>query len=582
MGAFFLTPTHHISADGAVLPSDSDVRGWFTEEGFAAPIVRETGRWRLYVFPSIGSPAVNLYDDEDGGFCAITGTVLYRGTTGETALPLVLRDIKAGGLDAGEIYGQYAIITSIGGVLSLQTDPIGIYPVWHNDEQTACSSSFLAVARATPTLNIDPQCVYEYVFQGTTYGGRTLFREVRVRDCLSLATFGDIVTHEILHQPISEQPDSAPLAEQTDRNLANLDKYYDALVAAFGDRIDTALSGGYDSRLTLALLRARDVTPAVHVYGAPDDGDVVVARDVAAGEGFDIEHVDKSTAPRVAPDAFAQIVHRNMLSFQGHPADGIFDNGDDLRTRLDRCQGGRVALNGGGGEIFRNFFYLPDRRFHVRELLWSFYGAFDPGWCTDAFNERVYLSNMAQKVKRVLGKDGDKLDRVDVEAVYPQFRCRYWMGKNNSVNNRLGPALTPFIDANIVPDALRIPLKYKNSGLFEARLIRTVSPSLARYMSDYGHNFAEDPPPARLFKDLLVRLRPPRLRRLSFRLKNRRAPDKPYWLTAPYLGQVIDPTAPRMSRFFHIERVNHLDQLNRIYTLEYLFDQLQPVAAEPS
>ena len=75
------------------------------------------------------------------------------------------------------------------------------------------------------------------------------------------------------------------------------------------------------------------------------------------------------------------------------------------------------------------------------------------------------------------------------------------MGKNNRVNNRFGPALTPFIDVNVVPDAVAIPLRYKNSGRFGGRMIALLSPELAAYPSDYGHSFTEDPPLARRLRD---------------------------------------------------------------------------------
>ncbi len=146
----------------------------------------------------------------------------------------------------------------------------------------------------------------------------------------------------------------------------------------------------------------------------------------------------------------------------------------------------------------------------------------------------------------------------------------YWMGKNNSVNNRLGPALIPFIDVNVVPDALRLPLRYKNSRMFEARMIREISPSRAKHLSDYGHSFDVDPPLARRLRHRMVFLRPPR-RRLSFRIKNRSLPGLPYWLTRDYTGRVIDPEMPVMRRFLGMDRVNNADHLNGIYSLEYLF-----------
>ena len=136
-------------------------------------------------------------------------------------------------------------------------------------------------------------------------------------------------------------------------------------------------------------------------------------------------------------------------------------------------------LNGGGGEIFRNFFYLPDRPYSTKRFLWSFYNRFDPALCSERFDQVAYYRALAAKVKKAAGTTKDRLTRKEIEFLYVGFRCRYWMGRNNGVNNALGYALTPFIDANVVPDANISPLKYKNSGKLEAAMIRQISPSLA-------------------------------------------------------------------------------------------------------
>ena len=107
-------------------------------------------------------------------------------------------------------------------------------------------------------------------------------------------------------------------------------------------------------------------------------------------------------------------------------------------------------------------------------------------------------------------------------------------------------------------------------------MIARVSPALAAHMSDYGHSFAGDPPLARRLRDRLTYARPPRLRRLTFRIKNRKPVEKPYWLSPDHVGRVVDPALPFMRQFFRIDRVNSLDQLNRILTLELLFTRLQP------
>ena len=90
------------------------------------------------------------------------------------------------------------------------------------------------------------------------------------------------------------------------------------------------------------------------------------------------------------------------------------------------------------------------------------------------------------------------------------------MSRNISVNKKLGGSQTPFINANVAADALAVPLKHKNSGLFEAQLIRANRPSLTVCPSDCGNSSAAEPPLKRRLSDLAVLMRPPQLRRLTF------------------------------------------------------------------
>ena len=547
-------------------------------QGFGAPELLETPRASIGVYRKIVAGDENVYRAGDGGFCAATGTPIYRKQTGAAALRALLDDHRAGGISRGALYGSYCIILFDGSRLQLFTDPIGTYHAWRDAGSGIIASSFVAIAETAGRLTVDTQSVYEYVFQGATYGGDTAFSEIKLVSNAEMLEIGGVVTAGANGPPVAAESTDGTLDEHLARSLANLRGYYEAIAASFGDKIDTALSGGYDSRLTLALLLEQGRMPKIHVYGAPDDDDVVVAKRIAAGEGFALTHSDKRGAARFDLDAFGELVERNFYGFNGYPDDGLFENGTDMETRRARCAGGELMLNGGGGEVFRNFFYLPDRALTADQFLWSFYSRFDPKACTGLFSEVGYHRALGEKVAATVGNRRDqKLSRQQIEMLYPMFRCRFWMGRNNSVNNRLGPALTPFIDANIVPAALAIPMKWKNTGLFEGRLIRAVSPTLAGYPSSYGHGFDVDPPLKRRLQELAVFARPPILRRYTYRLKTRGPSPRPYWLTEDYLGRAIDTSFPYMRRYFDTAKIYEDRPFNRLCSLEYMFQRLQPV-----
>ena len=148
------------------------------------------------------------------------------------------------------------------------------------------------------------------------------------------------------------------------------------------------------------------------------------------------------------------------------------------------------------------------------------------------------------------------------------------MGNNNSINNRLGSALTPFIDYAIVKDALSVPLQAKNFGQFEANLINAVSPDLAAYDSSYGHNFVGKVPTKRKMQDCSTYAKPTIMRRYVYRLKMKlKDKDVPYFLSAQYLKNVLKDEFPNMSYFFRVAQVRDDQQYNRICTLEYLLQE---------
>jgi hypothetical protein len=481
-------------------------------------------------------------------------------------------DEADGTFDRTRLRGAYALGLCRHGILTLAIDACGTYKAYRDERWTTVSSAFLGALAAIERPAADVQGIYEYVFQAATYGGRTLVQGISLLDPRQAVELGERAA-----LALAAAAPEAPTAEKSfaahlERSVAALREWFGEIVACFGDRIDTALSGGYDSRLILALLRDRGVTPRLHVYGAADDEDVRIARLIAEGEGLHVQHIDKGDVRRTHAGALDEIVAQNCRLLDAYPVDGIMDSGADIATRRDRAAGGALALNGGGGEIFRNFFYLPDRPFSIREVIWTFYSQFDPAACTGMFSERAYMDAMTTAVAFALGTAGDTLTRQEVERVYPAFRCRYWTGRNTSVNNQFGSALTPFIEPGIAAGAAEVPIRFKNHGRFEAALIHALSPTLARCPSSYGHDFAGPVPLGRRIKDQFTLLRPPLLRRYAFRLKARLGQGPGGQRAARYRG-IFDPDLPVLSRYFHPAKVGDPGQFARLCTLEYLFSR---------
>jgi len=577
MGAFAVVRKN--PAPSEVL-AESQILDTFHRQGFASSTKIGTKHWDIFLFGKYsGVPPTILTLDQDN-FIACSGTFLYKGTAGTVGLRNMFERFRNSSIEWDCVQGSFCILLMCDEALHLLADRLGVYKVYSTTTDTIISSSFLGILEIINQRSAATQSIYEYVFQGATLGDRTVINEIKTIKPGSLLHLSDKIS-------VTRQPSDLwkgqrwrSFGDQLEHVHARLKTNMRWLIDAFGGNIDTALSGGYDSRLLLALLKEHGVRPRIHVYGDDNDGDVVIGKAVAAAEGFEITHTNKSRFRKPDIGEFAEIISQNFFLFDGYPSDGIFDSGADAATRRERAFSGALALNGGGGEIFRNFFYLRDRRMSIRNVLWSFFFQFDPAVCTSRFIEREYLTKMSAAVADILGyEDAEapwriEISRAEVEYLYPCLRCAYWMGRNNSINNRFGYAGTPFVESSIVKLALRIPIEFKNFGRFESALVRKADLTLAGYPSIYGHDFITDPTIGRMARDYMTILRPAFMRKLSYRLRSRfyhRSTD--YALSEEYLNSAIDAALPEMRRYFNVERVRSASELNRICTLEYLFER---------
>jgi asparagine synthase (glutamine-hydrolysing) len=311
------------------------------------------------------------------------------------------------------------------------------------------------------------------------------------------------------------------------------------------------------------------------VYGPPGNKDVELARAIAEGEGFALEVVDKDRQLAFTPGEFGAVAYENFLASDGYTWSGIFTNSAERTQRASRVNGNAVALNGGGGEIWRNFFYLLDRNYTPREILWSFYSQFDPETCTAAFDQEDYFRQLEGKLETLIGCPQPSLPRPLVEWLYHYFRCRAWDGRINNINNSYGYVALPFLEPVMTEHASVIPIAWKNHGAYEAELIRRADPRLASYQSGYGHDFSGPPPLARRLTDYATYLRPPWLRRFAYRVKNRvrRPTEWPDYLQQEYRDAALPGGVQIVTELFQLDRVTDPAQTARILSLEYLIRQ---------
>lgn len=551
------------------------------EYGFAEATARDVPGWHvLHMSYAAGGPALFLERGED--FVAVAGTIACDGEMGRAALERLL-DMERPDWD--RVAGQFVALVHRGGRTFLFGDYFGAFQLFHDEAPRLFSTSFLAAANALPRVSFSAQGVYEFAFNVVPVGDDTVLAELRTLGPERMVDLtSDGAVDHALAKPLPSAealPLEARIAAQRERLLALAESH----VRQFGGAIHCPLSGGLDSRLALAALRAVGARPRIYVYGGAESGDVRIARDIAAAEGFAIEWLDKEAWREVSPDEFPAQIEANFQAYDGLPNYGeLFENGANAFAREARHAGGALAVSGGCGEIYRNFFYLPDRRFSAAAVARTFYARYALGDVTEAFDERAFLRAIEDKILAALGRPGDRgrLPRGLIEEVYPRVRCRAVFGREISLEARIGAYWMPFLDHKLVGEAMKLPLALKNGGRFEAMLLAAIDPVLAGQPSAYGHDFTAPPSRKHLFAEWSTRIRPIALRQRSYALRRRLGPvadEHGGLLTSEYMGRVIDLDFPAMRRFFKPEAIGDSGLMRRISNLEYLAARLPSLRA---
>lgn len=543
--------------------------------GFEKYLDLDHAEHRLQIFKNLNGTGVFDASDGLGTRVICLGTFFYKGSCGNDALKLWLTQ---GTRSSDGVHGHHLLILLSKESISISGDPFCAQKVYLDDAKSCISNSFLCVAAATPSLTLDPTSCYQYVWNQALFGQETFFKEISSlgadKDlCLAGRTWTE-KTSCVALKPIGKIHYTS-LEEAAEHQLEALGAVFRAYNASAKSKIRSALSGGFDSRLLLALLLKYECDPELYVYGKPDNPDVKVALAVSQSLGVDVEHIQKQAPPALTPDEAQSAFTRDFLAFDGWKYTGNFALGSDFADRHTRVNDGRYLMNGSLGEIYRNFFYLPNHSLSLRKHLHGFYFRIAKTFMTDRFDAEEFESRLICQFKGALGTDDEKVERSQIDWLYPAVRGRYWTARDVSTNLRFGNVAYPFLEASVVESASAIPTSMKEYGQIESAMIRILSKEVAGVPSVYGFNFLEVKPPLKYrFKTQLNNHRPFAIRKQSYQLKQRISgtPNAVDTLTARL--KFVDPRMPRMSELFRLDRVTDPNVADRICALELMCQKL--------
>ncbi len=548
-------------------------RPHFARAGLSRPMTLEMGGILIDLYPKHGRVEPTILHLENGDFALAVGTLIFKGTTGAEALRRILADP---GMTFDNIRGAYLLLVHRAGRTTLRADQHGTYELYVDSSRTLFSTALLALAACLPRRSARRAECLEYIIGGVTLGTATPINEIDRLDLGEIIDFRDTKTRHVMRPRMIEQEQHAPVEELVERSLSALRAVMDDYATAFENRVRISFSGGYDSRLLFALARDRGVNPQLFVYGFADAPDVRYAAALAHAEDAVFAHIDKTQIRQVTFETFPDMVRASTEMNDGFSQYWMFCSDSENYARIDRCAGDGVIMNGGGGEVFRNFFKFSGQSMSVRAFVRAFFSSYDPAILRDPSLRVEYEANLESKIVGLFDLDRSGLTRAHVQSLYPHLRCRSWFGRDTSLDNRFGYRATPYLEPVVVSAGLQVPLRWKNFGVFQGRLIKALSPSIAAKMSSHGYGFDRDPPWRARLGDVRLFAEPLALRAYNFRINQliNGTVERPRELSPKFVESVIDRSFPRTAALFNPEKLSDPTQYQRLSVLEYVFDKV--------
>lgn len=246
----------------------------------------------------------NLTVFENGGFVAVTGTLIINGKMGGEALEPVYNTFTNGGAATvrDQAFGHYAVIVNEGDQVTVFGDPNGIYEIYYTTQDNWVVSNSLHLCSSSlsePTVRKHELLVKALEVSEVT--DSTIFTDVKRlagSELLSIDTSEDKISVEQISRPDTgwEYQDESIEAVVEDYSERVMSVFAD-ITAATSD-LGIQATGGLDSRSVLAGVLQQEADPAIlyAVGNSPltntKDNDLDLARGYAQEFDLDFRQLD--------------------------------------------------------------------------------------------------------------------------------------------------------------------------------------------------------------------------------------------------------------------------------------------------
>ncbi|XVQ10481.1 asparagine synthase-related protein [Spirillospora sp. CA-255316] len=467
-----LEAAEHAAAEAAPVPADR-LRGgrWISGDGGVALLA-----WTNEPVHALVPEPLTRANGRVLGYC---------GYLGDPAAdePRLLAAARIGTV-AEHLGGCFSIFRAGDDEVQAATAIARVCPVYHAEAggvhvvgSRALLVHLVARAAATgsvrPSPDLDVLALQPMVRHGFFTNDETPFAGVRALPAASELTVRRGGRLEISR---GDLPRAAPAPAGARQARKRVGRLAEALVVAAAplarhrEPVHLALSGGRDSRLMAAVLKAAGVPIRAITHGLADDPDVVLARRIA--RRLRVEHEVRLTVPGENEDVVV-----------GHPFLRAYDvvrmceGMTSAYERVGRWEPYSLTpkTSGSGGETLRGGFLYDQEDVSpegIRRRVKTVFMA-APAFLTPAAQARAAEDH----------RPWDEMAREDgfgvLDRLYLFYRSGRWIVGAHTATLMNNPYYHPFFDNRAVREALALPASWRASEEVVHRLIETLAPELA-------------------------------------------------------------------------------------------------------
>ncbi len=514
------------------------------------------------------------FESESSNFFIYFGVLHFHGQTGKVALQRIEEELnKNKNLKDLDLRGNFLLICYFKENLFVTQDLFGSYGCYTDDSHNWLTTNYIAGSYLIDKFEFNRQEYLESCLFGIVFGRKTVLNGIN--------TLEPTLVYEINSNKCFSKSFNIPelifdREECLEANLSAILEEFQVYYKNF-NKISTALSGGFDTRLLLAACRKTGINPSLYVYGNENSSDVRVAKEIVSGEGLSIDHFDKTKHVLDESDNPLEFIFRN---FWDHDSKGyLFEDNIDTSLRLERAKNCGLLLNGWGGGVYRDFSLLKFKEIRLKNYLRNFYdtGELESfGIDVDQFWENIE-EKVFDQIKR-FGISKRTFSRDEAERVFLIHRINFNI-PNTIINNYYGNAILPFTSKQVGLMMFSIPYQFKKFGRFESDLIKRLDPKLASYNSEYGFNFLNGPSfNYKLKQSILSNLNPnmKSLLRSILKTSEKSSRSNPFspnnkFFTKEIITEIFnDEFQDKHSFIDNFKAIVNRNQLTRIYSMELL------------